>query len=80
VGLVDSQGVGLIRGDDGRPLTDAGDVIQALIGRFGLVGAPGAMFSSAPEAGSLVRLTAAVTLDDVHRVRGILSGMLAAVT
>lgn len=79
VGLVDAEGIGLIRGERGRPLTQAGDVIEALIGRYGLVGAPGAMFSSAPEAGSLVRLTAAVTLADVQRVRGILSGMLAAV-
>ncbi len=77
VGLVDADGEGLVRGADGRPATEAKDVIETLIGRFGLVGAPGAMFSSAPEAGKLVRLTAAVTLDDVTRVRGILSGMLA---
>ena len=79
VGLVDGEGVGLVRDDQGRPLNAAKDVIEALIGRFGLVGAPGAMFSSAPEAGALVRLTAAVTLQDVQRVRTILSGMLAAV-
>jgi len=76
VGLVDPDGQGLIRGEDGAPATDPKDVIEALIGRFGLVGAPGAMFSSAPEAGKLVRLTAAVTLDDVQRVRGLLEGML----
>ncbi len=80
VALVDAQGVGLLRDAQGRPLTQAGDIIEALIGRYGLVGAPGAMFSSAPEAGSLVRLTAAVTLSDVQRVRDILSGMLAAVS
>jgi hypothetical protein len=33
------------------------------------------MFSSAPEAGQLVRLTAAVSLDDVRRVEAILEQM-----
>lgn len=76
VGLVDSDGQGLVRGADGRPAIDPKDVSETLIARFGLVGAPGAMFSSAPEAGKLVRLTAAVTLADVHRVRSLLSAML----
>jgi len=76
VGLVGPDGAGLVRDEEGRPAADAKGVIETLVGRFGLVGAPGGMFSSAPEAGKLVRLTAAVTLSDVERVRGILVRML----
>ena len=56
-------------------MTQPADVSRTLIERFGLVGAPGGMFSSAPEAGQLVRLTAAVSLDDVRRVEAILEQM-----
>lgn len=75
VGLVTDEGLALVRDRDGRPLTAPADVSRALIERFGLVGAPGGMFSSAPEAGQLVRLTAAVSLDDVQRVESILEQM-----
>ncbi len=74
--MVDESGEGLVRDSDGRPLTEPRAVSEALTTRFGLVGAPGGMFSSAPEAGKMVRLTAAVTLDDVARVRGLLAEML----
>lgn len=77
VALVGPDGQGLVRDAEGRPLTRPADVSRALIERFGLVGAPGGMFSSAPEAGVLVRLTAAVTLADVKRLEQILAQMLA---
>lgn len=75
VGLVDADGNGLVRDETGRPMTTPAEVSRTLIGRFGLVGAPGGMFSSAAEAGLLVRLTAAVSLDDVRRVEAILEQM-----
>jgi len=74
--LVDGEGNSLLRGADGRPLTDAKAVISELVARYGLVGAPGGMFSPAPEATMLVRLTAAVTLADVERVGQILEQLL----
>jgi hypothetical protein len=74
--LVDSGGTSLIRDDSGEPLTDPKQVNEMLINRFGLVGAPGGMFSPAPEANKMVRLTAAVTLEDVERVRGIFGRMI----
>lgn len=75
VGLVTEDGSALVRDTEGRPMTSPADVSRTLIERFGLVGAPGGMFSSAPEAGQLVRLTAAVSLDDVRRVEAILEQM-----
>ena len=75
-GLVDGEGNSLLRGADGHPLTDARSVISELVARYGLVGAPGGMFSPAPEATMLVRLTAAVTLADVERVGKILEQLL----
>jgi len=74
--LVDDTGETLVRDADGRPLTDPRAVSATLIERFGLVGAPGGMFSPAPEAAKTARLTAAVTLEDVGKVRGILARML----
>lgn len=74
--LVDPAGHSLLKDDHGRPLTDAKAVISALVARYGLVGAPGGMFSPAPEATLLVRLTAAVTLADVERVGTILEQLL----
>ncbi len=75
-GLVDGDGNSLLKDEHGRPLTDAKAVISALVARYGLVGAPGGMFSPAPEATLLVRLTAAVTLADVERVGHILEQLL----
>ena len=74
--LVDGEGRSLLKDDHGLPLTDAKTVISALVARYGLVGAPGGMFSPAPEATLLVRLTAAVTLADVERVGTILEQLL----
>jgi hypothetical protein len=68
VALVDESGRSLIRDDDGNPLDDPRLISELLINRFGLVGAPGGMFSSAPEANRMVRLTAAVTLEQVEKV------------
>ena len=62
-------------GDDAPTLPDR-EVSAAMVDRFGLVGAPGGMFSSAPEASTMVRLTAAVTLDAVERLGGILEAMV----
>jgi aspartate/methionine/tyrosine aminotransferase len=76
--LVDSEGQSLIRDEQGRPLTDPKQVAQLLINNFGLVGAPGGMFSPAPESASMVRLTAAVTLEDVEKVRGIFGNLVEA--
>ena len=76
VALADEEGESLIRDQEGRPITDARQVSELMTGRFGLVGAPGGMFSPAPEASSMVRLTAAVTLEDVEKVRGILGQMV----
>jgi len=76
VGLQTPDGGGLVRDAEGRPANTPAEVSRTLIERFGLVGAPGGMFSSAPEAGRLVRLTAAVSLDDVERVEAILEQML----
>lgn len=74
--LVDAEGRSLLKDQSGAPLTDAKAVISALVARYGLVGAPGGMFSPAPEATLLVRLTAAVTLADVERVGVILEQLL----
>jgi aspartate/methionine/tyrosine aminotransferase len=74
--LVDRAGQSLIRDPGGRPVTDPRQVAELLISRFGLVGAPGGMFSPAPEASAMVRLTAAVTLEDVAQVRGILAQLV----
>ncbi len=74
--LVDADGQSLLRDADGRPLTDARAVISELVARYGLVGAPGGMFSPAAEATMLVRLTAAVTLADIARVGQILEQLL----
>jgi aspartate/methionine/tyrosine aminotransferase len=68
VALVDESGTSLIRDENNEPLTDPRQVSEMLINRFGLVGAPGGMFSPAPEANTMVRLTAAVTLEDVEKV------------
>ncbi len=76
VALVDDEGQSLIRDDEGRPVQDPRAVSGILIERFGLVGAPGGMFSPAPEANTMVRLTAAVTLEDVRRVRAIFAQMV----
>ncbi|MFT4974323.1 MAG: aspartate/methionine/tyrosine aminotransferase [Myxococcota bacterium] len=75
VGLINEDGQALVRDTEGRPMTAPADVSRTLIERFGLVGAPGGMFSSAPEANQLVRLTAAVGLDDVRRLEAILEQM-----
>jgi aspartate/methionine/tyrosine aminotransferase len=76
--LVDAEGQSLIRDDQGRPITDPKQVSELLINQFGLVGAPGGMFAPAPESASMVRLTAAVTLEDVEKVRGIFGELVAA--
>jgi len=76
--LVDKDGQSLIRDDAGRPLTDPKQVSELLINQFGLVGAPGGMFCPAPEGASMVRLTAAVTLEDVDKVRGIFGQLVEA--
>lgn len=78
VALVDDTGTSLIRDDSGEPLTDPRQVNEMLINRFGLVGAPGGMFSSAPEANKMVRLTAAVTLADIEKVKGIFARLTGA--
>jgi len=76
VALVDADGESLIRDRDGAPLSDPLQISELLISRFGLVGAPGGMFSSAPEANKMARLTAAVTLEEVEKVRGIFERMI----
>jgi len=69
--LVDADGASLIRDEHGRPVTDPAAISQVLIERFGLVGAPGPMFSSAPEAACMLRLTAAVSLEEVTSLRRV---------
>ena len=69
--LVDPLGRSLIRDDDGRPIGDPALISKALLERFGLVGAPGPMFSSAPEAACMLRLTAAVSMDEMVRLRQV---------
>jgi len=76
--LVDESGASLIRDDEGKPLDDPRLICELLINRFGLVGAPGGMFSPAPEANRMVRLTAAVTLEDVKRVGDIFARLTGA--
>lgn len=76
--LVDADGQSLIRDGEGRPLTDPKQISELLINEFGLVGAPGGMFTPAPEGASMVRLTAAVTLEDVDKVRGIFGRLVEA--
>jgi aspartate/methionine/tyrosine aminotransferase len=76
--LVDADGQSLIRDDQGRPIADPKQVSELLINEFGLVGAPGGMFSPAPESASMVRLTAAVTLEDVEKVGGIFGRLVEA--
>jgi aspartate/methionine/tyrosine aminotransferase len=78
VALVDREGRSLIRGNDGQPLTDPRQISELLINEFGLVGAPGGMFTPAPEGASMVRLTAAVTLEDVEKVGGIFGRLVEA--
>lgn len=74
--LVNDSGETLVRDTDGRPMLDARDVASTLIIRFGLVGAPGAMFAQAPEAAAMIRLTAAVSVDEMDRVRQILTQLV----
>jgi aspartate/methionine/tyrosine aminotransferase len=74
--LVDGEGKSLLRDDGGNELTDPRQISEMLIRRFGLVGAPGPMFSPAKEANAMVRLTAAVTLEDVQRLKGILQKLV----
>jgi len=76
--LVDADGQSLIRDGEGRPLTDPKQVSELLINEFGLVGAPGGMFCPAPESASMVRLTAAVTLEDVKKVSDIFGSLVEA--
>jgi aspartate/methionine/tyrosine aminotransferase len=76
IALVDPSGESLIRSKDGRVITDPKEAITTLTDQFGLVGAPGSMFSAAPEASKMARLSAAVTLEDVSRVKGIFAQML----
>jgi hypothetical protein len=76
--LVDAEGQSLIRDDQGTPLTDPKKVSELLINQFGLVGAPGGMFTPAAEGASMVRLTAAVTLEDVAKVRNIFGELVEA--
>ena len=74
--LVDREGRSMVRDDAGQPLTDAAAISLLLIERYGLVGAPGGMFSPAPEAATMVRLTAAVTAEQVEQVGAILESLL----
>ncbi len=76
VALVDERGESLIRDDNGVPLSDPRQICELLINRYGLVGAPAGMFSSAPEANKMVRLTAAVTLADMEKVQAIFARMI----
>lgn len=75
LGLVDPLGRGLLRSEDGRPLSSPKEILEALADRYGLIGAPGGLFSPAPEAGLLVRLTAAVSLDDIRKLDEILGAL-----
>jgi aspartate/methionine/tyrosine aminotransferase len=76
VALVDAQGQSLIRDDDGRPVEDPRAICKLMIQRHGLVGAPGGMFSPAPEAGPMLRLTAAVTPTEVEKVKLIFARLV----
>ncbi len=77
--LVDSNGESLIRGEDGRPLTDPKEVSEQLIKEYGLVAAPGAMFSPAPGAAPMMRLTATAKPADIASLRQVLGDMLSKV-
>lgn len=76
IALVDPSGESLIRDEEGRVITEPKEAITTLTNRFGLVGAPGSMFSAAPEASKMARLSAAVTLEDVDKVKSIFAQML----
>ncbi|MBI4975753.1 aminotransferase class I/II-fold pyridoxal phosphate-dependent enzyme [Candidatus Peregrinibacteria bacterium] len=69
-------GEGLLKDQLGRPLTRPNDVANRLAEEYGLVGAPGAMFSPAPEAGQMVRLTAAVTVENVRKLQEVIGRMI----
>lgn len=74
--LVDKDGQSLIRGADGRPLTDPKEVSEQLIKEYGLVAAPGAMFSPAPGAAPMMRLTATAKPADIASLRQVLGDMI----
>jgi aspartate/methionine/tyrosine aminotransferase len=76
VALVDGEGQSLLRDQAGRPIEDPRAMCELMIQRYGLVGAPGGMFSPAPEAAPMVRLTAAVTPAEVERVKQIFEQMV----
>lgn len=74
--LVDGSGESLIRGEDGRPLTDPKKVSEQLIKEYGLVAAPGAMFSPAPGAAPMMRFTATAKPADIASLRGVLQDLI----
>ncbi len=75
--LVDPEtGLSIVRNDEGRVIDDPGKALNHLVNKYGLIGAPGAEFSSAPEAANMLRLTAAVKSETVQRLKGVLEEML----
>jgi aspartate/methionine/tyrosine aminotransferase len=76
IALVDPEGNGLVRDEEGAPVDDPKEIIDTLIRRFGLVGAPGLMFRSTESAKNMARLTATASPDEVAALRGVLEQML----
>ncbi|MDP2624699.1 MAG: aminotransferase class I/II-fold pyridoxal phosphate-dependent enzyme [Candidatus Peregrinibacteria bacterium] len=74
VAMVDEKGETLVRDTEGRPVTDPKKASATLVDRFGLVQAPGGLFR--PGAHKLARATAAVTVETVNRIEGIIQQML----
>lgn len=70
VALVDPiSGESYIRGKEGRPIQTSKGVLNHLVEEHGIVGAPGQMFSAAPEAMNMLRVTAAVTKAEIAGVK-----------
>ncbi|MDF2379735.1 MAG: aminotransferase class I/II-fold pyridoxal phosphate-dependent enzyme [Candidatus Gracilibacteria bacterium] len=78
IGLVDADGQPLIKDTDGGPVIDPAQVSQRLVKDHGVVGAPGAMFRSGAEAGPLIRVSAAATLEDINKLGEIFKKLLSA--
>ena len=74
VAMVDGEGGTLIRDTEGRPVLDPKEASATLVDRFGLVQAPGGLFR--PGAHKLARATAAVTVETVDQIAGIIQQML----
>lgn len=76
VALTDpTSGESYIRDKDGKPIGDPKAIAETLIAEYGLVGAPGNMFSPSSDATPMLRLSAAATQENIDALREIFTQM-----